>query len=767
MLEPLQDAEAQVQPPEYAAIRATGLQEMIANIVGGVMAQGRAAGVDAADVRDIGAPHPFQAEGQEGHARAEISDVDKVLIVCGIEDLQTRETIRISEAFATLETFRLLEDDDAVDAWLKRAYHKRAPNNLTIGEIQVYNLKGLAYWIQDRIARKLPLDANLFDRDALHEAIEMRRLDKQRNKDDDVREPGKCETGIGWDEWKESFTNYCSQKKGTCGGPLSYVIRDEVDLASYPFRDDQELKMYQYHHRGNACKADNRKVAQLLNASTLTTDAYVYIESKLEIEDGRLAWWSLVDHYDGDGEKEKRTSKAQADLKMLHYKGNELVFPFERFSTSFLKASKVLNKPPNHDIAPGAQVDLLMQKMSGVSNTAIQAAMELAASRYKDSINGYINELSTTIAKRLKDQVHMRDRKGNEKKRKISERRWRTEWWSRTRSISEWSQSLRSWSWTSSKSGEALGDCYTYFTQDVGVPERLTTDMAKEFVGRNTDFHKKVTSHGVDYTMSEHGRKNQNYAAELEIGNLRRRWRQTKAIREIPERLWDFGLVHEARIMRYLPRTRNGRSVYEEVVGHTPDISKDVDFGFYDLVWWYDKTHKDDTQRIDRWLGPSHRVGNDLTYWILTENGNVILRSTVQHITLSDWQSSEKQTRIKYFNEAVTKRLDPRNHFVQHEGVSNGMYMEDEEPRPQMLQYDDNHESEDYGDMTVLRMPDVDDIIDGEDEEGYDKYLNTEVIFEIGGELRAGTVIKRAKGDDGRPIGRSNSNPMFDTRVCS
>ncbi len=70
----------------------------------------------------------------------------------------------ISEAFATLETFHLLEDDNAVDPWLKQTSHKRAP-------IQVYNLKGLEYWIQDRIARKLPIDADLFDRVALLKAI--------------------------------------------------------------------------------------------------------------------------------------------------------------------------------------------------------------------------------------------------------------------------------------------------------------------------------------------------------------------------------------------------------------------------------------------------------------------------------------------------------------------------------------------------------------------------------------------------------------------
>ena len=150
-----------------------------------------------------------------------------------------------------------------------------------------------------------------------------------------------------------------------------------------------------------------------------------------------------------------------------------------------------------------------------------------------------------------------------------------------------------------------------------------------------------------------------------------------------------FGFVHEARLMRYLPRARHGRSAYEAVFGYTPDISEDVDFGFYDIVWWYDDVAKDDTQRVGRWLGPSNRVGNDLTYWILTEHGNVNARSTVQHVTLEDWTNPDKRVKIQQFNEAIRQRLDPKSHYVQHEGVVHGMYLQDEEEQPAMLQLED------------------------------------------------------------------------------
>ena len=42
--------------------------------------------------------------------------------------------------------------------------------------------------------------------------------------------------------------------------------------------------------------------------------------------------------------------------------------------------------------------------------------------------------------------------------------------------------------------------------------------------------------------------------------------------------------------------------VHEEVTGQTADISEWLDFGFYDLVYWYDRPNK---------LGILHHVGSD------------------------------------------------------------------------------------------------------------------------------------------------------------
>ena len=42
--------------------------------------------------------------------------------------------------------------------------------------------------------------------------------------------------------------------------------------------------------------------------------------------------------------------------------------------------------------------------------------------------------------------------------------------------------------------------------------------------------------------------------------------------------------------------------------------------------------------------------------------------------------------------------------------------------------------------------------------------MGAQLIFDRGGERHHGAVVKRAKGFDGRPIGRKHENPLFDTR---
>ena len=53
----------------------------------------------------------------------------------------------------------------------------------------------------------------------------------------------------------------------------------------------------------------------------------------------------------------------------------------------------------------------------------------------------------------------------------------------------------------------------------------------------------------------------------------------------------------------------------------------------------------------------AHRVGQALCYWILTETGQVIARTTVQPLSADELATTSIQEDLKAFDNAITKRL--------------------------------------------------------------------------------------------------------------
>jgi hypothetical protein len=116
-----------------------------------------------------------------------------------------------------------------------------------------------------------------------------------------------------------------------------------------------------------------------------------------------------------------------------------------------------------------------------------------------------------------------------------------------------------------------VAQALTEFTDDVGIPDTLLSDGAAEVVGPKTDFMKEVNRLKIRLRRSEAGRSNQNYAAEREIGELKKRWRNRMLNRKVPPRLWDYGLTYEANILNRIPRGREQRTGIEMVTGETLD----------------------------------------------------------------------------------------------------------------------------------------------------------------------------------------------------
>ena len=160
----------------------------------------------------------------------------------------------------------------------------------------------------------------------------------------------------------------------------------------------------------------------------------------------------------------------------------------------------------------------------------------------------------------------------------------------------------------------------------------------------------------------------------------------------------------------------------------------------------------ENTRQLAQWLGVSHQVGSDLSYWLITESGKIIPKSSVEHVTQDDYLQAEIKAEIDWFNHRIKASLDDANFVVDGEGEFDSMYLEDIEDMdhlgvcqandfnmPTAAEYDDMH---------------MDDRPDDNDEEAIDKYLNVELIMDVGtNNEQCGRVVKHSWGLDGEPIG--------------
>ena len=134
-----------------------------------------------------------------------------------------------------------------------------------------------------------------------------------------------------------------------------------------------------------------------------------------------------------------------------------------------------------------------------------------------------------------------------------------------------------------------------------------------------------------------------------------------------------------------------------------------------------------------------------MVYWLITELGQLISKSSVKHVTHEDYLNPDIKQQIIAFNDRLNEQLNDANFQLDPEegfyGLVNGNagISHEEITTPGL---------EEYGDMIMDECP------EDNDEDTIDKYINCELILDVGtnNECR-GRVIKCSLGFDGEPIG--------------
>ena len=314
---------------------------------------------------------------------------------------------------------------------------------------------------------------------------------------------------------------------------------------------------------------------------------------------------------------------------------------------------------------------------------------------------------------------------------------------------------------TKAQAGEALGDFITHF----GIPSALMTDGASEQrTGKWEEWTKKCN---IVASFTEPHSPWQN-RAEGAIREFKKSVRRLLFTTKTPMKLWDYCGQYIARLRRCTSQPLyclDGRTPHELLTGETPDISELLDYEWYSPVWYYDGLEGFPLERrkLGRWLGPSHRIGQALCYYIIRgENGRILSRTTVQPLTDDEMADSATIEQIKEMDECILKRLNgirgDKEDMDDPDKVSSlftpqgedGPSEEDEAPFPEESTQDaedTGEEGEDLGDSSM-----------------FDKYLGARVMVSKGTTISTGVVTGRKKDRDGNPIGIANSNPLLDTR---
>jgi hypothetical protein len=177
------------------------------------------------------------------------------------------------------------------------------------------------------------------------------------------------------------------------------------------------------------------------------------------------------------------------------------------------------------------------------------------------------------------------------------------------------------------------------------------------------------------------------------------------AMRSIPSRLWDFGLIYESEIMSRTARGSEHRTGIERLTGDTVDISEWLDFELYDPVWYMHSPGAEDNPRLGRWLGVAHRIGSDMCYWVLDDKGHILSRTTVQHVTELEQQTIDIQRKITQFDQIIKERLEDTN-FID-KSITVPSYLQDVDITNDEIQYDMAVEQEEYTDEAYCQNPGV------------------------------------------------------------
>jgi hypothetical protein len=246
--------------------------------------------VGAGALDDVGGGDPPR-EGVvvADNAAVLMNPVHAALEVCGIGAAAARNVFIQVKGINSLEAFGALSGDADVTEMAKRMASRTInAGRVILGTMQIKRIQALVFWVKDHEKRKVGIDPAMWDAHELCATLARKEAELNFEKIDiDIVDPGKCQTDFGWDAWQIAFMNKLNATMGAAKVPLAYVVRAEIENATYMFEDEEEERMHQMPLSGENFKRDNI-VYNMLKSACIKTDAWTWIQDHDKSSNGTL-----------------------------------------------------------------------------------------------------------------------------------------------------------------------------------------------------------------------------------------------------------------------------------------------------------------------------------------------------------------------------------------------------------------------------------------------------------------------------------------------
>jgi hypothetical protein len=290
------------------------------------------------------------------------------------------------------------------------------------------------------------------------------------------------------------------------------------------------------------------------------------------------------------------------------------------------------------------------------------------------------------------------------------------------------------------------------FAKEVGAPDSIIADAAGEQTSRKVKtFLQQI---GTSLRVLEKSTQWAN-RAELYIGLIKEAVRQDMKASAAPIPFWDYCAERRVRINNLVAKDLfqlKGRNPHYCTTGDEGDISNVCQYSFYQWVYYRDGdvAFPGPKEVLGRCLGPAKGEGNEMSQWVLRNNGRVIPRRTLRPLTEREIREEVKQREI--FDVVIHKRFG--SPFL---------------PTRPIADYEVKDEFDDDDDDEPTRViPEFTDPVDAvgrpiDQQPAYDTVLNTELMLPNGDSYKPAKVVRRTLGSDGLTHGSYHQQPELNT----